>query len=398
MVELLIDPNRPMVTDPLVDIGAWVGSSNRSVVSASRFHKDDGTGSLTEEWLAVKLVECDTQSQFDHASQEFSLLRDLEHNHIIAVVGAYKETDVDGAGRLGILLFPLAPCNLTQYLARLSKSNAERSWSQKKHSMRQPSARALLSFFPCLCRAVLYLHAKRIKHRDIKPGNILIDDAGTVILTDLDIAKRYRSIAEARTYGKTKCTIRYAPKDVLDGKRHGFSWDVNSLGFVFLEMASIIFGETNDNMLNCLIGRDKCTHCEKWAHAYPACPLARPRSSHHKSASGTDNQLDDACQEEAELRYSEALEKGRIKEWFTHLHKISQDKPGQLPLSSPSGMGPDDVDRFLGMIMRLMKAEESTQLKTLKDAWQLFSGFSPSDCVHCHPKVSHMVTLRLYFS
>lgn len=54
---------------------------------------------------------------------------------------------------------------------------------------KQLSTQARLALFRDVCRAVAYGHAKGVIHRDLKPGNILVDPAGQVKIIDFGIAR-----------------------------------------------------------------------------------------------------------------------------------------------------------------------------------------------------------------
>ena len=184
------------------------------------------------------------------------------HNHLILVVGVYRREDKwfdPPSLSLGIILFPLAECDLVVYMKRMSTSivaaRGKADVQPHKH------AKTLLGFFPCLCRVVLFLHAHRLKHRDLKPSNILIGKDDTLVLSDFDIAQRYESVKDAVTYGNTTRTPQYAPQP---GKPRGFNRDVISLGFVFLEMATVLFGESIEDLYQFLRGAEKCEMCTRF--------------------------------------------------------------------------------------------------------------------------------------
>ena len=171
----------------------------KAVVQAAACINQEGV----EEYLAVKVVSFDSDEARDRADEEVKTLKNLRHNHIIAFVGCYTSGDI-----LGILLFPLAKYNLWTYMKTISKHNqAQHSGIITPHKY----VSRLRGYFACLCQALLYLHDREnpIKHRDIKPENILIDAFGTVILTDFDISKEYRTREAAVTSGNTMVSHKY---------------------------------------------------------------------------------------------------------------------------------------------------------------------------------------------
>jgi serine/threonine protein kinase len=171
----------------------------KAVVQAAGCRNQEGV----EEYLAVKVVSFDSDEARDRADEEVKTLKNLRHNHIIAFVGCYTSEDT-----LGILLFPLAKYNLWTYMKTISKHNrAQQDGIITPHKY----VSRLKGYFACLCQALLYLHDREnpIKHRDIKPENILIDAFDTVILTDFDISKEYRSREAAVTSGNTMVSHKY---------------------------------------------------------------------------------------------------------------------------------------------------------------------------------------------
>lgn len=171
----------------------------KAVVQAAACINQEGV----EEYLAVKVVSFDSDEARDRADEEVKTLKNLRHNHIIAFVGCYTSGDT-----LGILLFPLAKYNLWTYMKTISKHNeAQHGGIITPHKY----VSRLRGYFACLCQALLYLHDREnpIKHRDIKPENILIDAFGTVILTDFDISKEYRTREAAVTSGNTMVSHKH---------------------------------------------------------------------------------------------------------------------------------------------------------------------------------------------
>lgn len=85
-----------------------------------------------------------------------------------------------------------------------------------------------------LAGALAHAHGLGVVHRDVKPGNVLIDAAGRARLTDFGIA-RLADATRVTTPGMTAGTAAYlAPEQLTDGEA-GAPADVFSLGLVLLE-------------------------------------------------------------------------------------------------------------------------------------------------------------------
>lgn len=118
---------------------------------------------------------------------------------------------------------PVAEMDLKQYLTRSIFPEEDRE--------------TLRRFFGCLTSAVMYLHDHKCRHKDLKPGNILVSN-DTILITDFGIALDWTELEHDTTTGKPNAfTIPYAAPEVANQKLRNVSADIWSLGCVFLDMA-----------------------------------------------------------------------------------------------------------------------------------------------------------------
>jgi tetratricopeptide (TPR) repeat protein len=152
---------------------------------------------------------------------EIEVLKRLHHHHIVEFVGSYTDHEY-----LGLIMSPVADMDLSAYLAGTGFT-------------RFPELR---TFFGCLAKGLDFLHKERVRHKDIKPSNILVHQ-GTVRFTDFGLSTDFSETSASTTFGTINfMTAKYCAPEVAMQESRNTSSDIWSLGIVFLEMVTVLKG------------------------------------------------------------------------------------------------------------------------------------------------------------
>src|SRR5262245_32048773 len=125
-----------------------------------------------------------------------------------------------------------------------------RSRDGSKSKNRKPTYwQSVASIGVQVAEALEYAHKQGIKHRDVKPSNLLLDTQGTVWVTDFGLAKADDQENLTHT-GDILGTLRYMPPEAFEGKGDARG-DVYSLGLTLYEMLAFrrAFDERDRNRL-----------------------------------------------------------------------------------------------------------------------------------------------------
>jgi eukaryotic-like serine/threonine-protein kinase len=175
-------------------------------------------GQYTKE-VAVKLVRngFDTGSVIERFRNERQILASLDHPNIARLVDG--GTSEEGVPFLVMELIEGEP--IDAYCNRRKLTVTER-----------------LKLFQQACSAVQYAHQRLVIHRDIKPGNILVTNEGSLKLLDFGIAKILTPVDDGQTaLTMTQAmTPEYASPEQIRGETITTATDVYSLGVVLYRL------------------------------------------------------------------------------------------------------------------------------------------------------------------
>ncbi|NXL86987.1 CDK3 kinase, partial [Alectura lathami] len=174
---------------------------------------------LTGQLVALKKIRLDSETEGvpSTAIREISLLKELKHPNIVRLL------DVLHSQKKLYLVFEYLSQDLKKYID--SSRTKEFPLSLVKNYLFQ------------LLQGVSFCHSHRVIHRDLKPQNLLINDAGTIKLADFGLARAFG--VPLRTYTHEVVTLWYrAPEILLGCKYYSTAVDMWSIGCIFAEMVT----------------------------------------------------------------------------------------------------------------------------------------------------------------
>ncbi|CAH1643283.1 unnamed protein product [Spodoptera littoralis] len=160
-------------------------------------------GKIVSKKLMVK------SSQKEKMAQEISIHRSLQHKHVVGFHSFFEDS-------LNIYI-----------ILELCKRRSMMELHKRRKAITEPETRF---YMHQILLGVQYLHSKRIIHRDLKLGNLFLDDDLHVKIGDFGLAARIEYEGERK---QTLCgTPNYIAPEILTKKGHSFEVDIWSLGCI----------------------------------------------------------------------------------------------------------------------------------------------------------------------
>lgn len=157
--------------------------------------------------ISKKLMK--SSSQREKITQEIQIHRSLDNKHVVGFYGHFEDTY-----NIYIVL-------------ELCQSRSMMELHKRRKALTEPEVRY---FMQQIVLGVNYLHQHRIIHRDLKLGNLLLNENLDVKIADFGLAAKIEYDGERK---KTVCgTPNYIAPEIISKSGHSYEVDVWSIGCI----------------------------------------------------------------------------------------------------------------------------------------------------------------------
>lgn len=188
-----------------------IGEGTYGVVYKARNKK-------TGKFVALKKIRLESEEEGvpSTAIREISLLKELQHPNIVTL-----EEILHQDSKL-YLVFEFMQMDLKKYTDTV-KGDVD--------------PMLVKSYTYQILQGIVFCHARRVLHRDLKPQNLLIDLNGAIKLADFGLGRAFG--IPVRAYTHEVVTLWYrAPEVLLGSQRYSCPVDVWSIACIFAEMVN----------------------------------------------------------------------------------------------------------------------------------------------------------------
>eukprot|EP00092_Neocalanus_flemingeri_P056089 GFUD01066419.1.p1 GENE.GFUD01066419.1~~GFUD01066419.1.p1 ORF type:complete len:583 (+),score=171.35 GFUD01066419.1:138-1886(+) len=170
--------------------------------------KDLATGEVTAGKIVPKSLLTKSH-QKEKMSQEIRLHKFVSHNNLVKLYSYFEDP------------------NFVYIVLELCRKRSLMELHKRRKAITEPESRYFIHQILLGC---LYLHENKIIHRDLKLGNVFLNDNMEIKIGDFGLATKVDYDGERK---KTLCgTPNYIAPEVLNKKGHSYEVDVWSLGCI----------------------------------------------------------------------------------------------------------------------------------------------------------------------
>ncbi|KAI8060951.1 kinase-like domain-containing protein [Gongronella butleri] len=175
----------------------------------------------TNKRVAVKMIDLDMfeRNQIDELRRETALMALSKHPNVLRVYGSFVH---------GSKLFIVTPFSAGGSCLDIMKTAFP-------HGLEELSIATILKQ---ALEGLVYFHRNGHIHRDVKAGNLLMDDDGTVLLADFGVSS---SLMETGDRGKRKTFVGtpcWMAPEVMEQAGYDYKADIWSFGITAIELAT----------------------------------------------------------------------------------------------------------------------------------------------------------------
>lgn len=180
-----------------------------------------GMNTLTGKLMAVKTMNISSRNRQQHEDlrREIEFMKSFEHRNIVKYLGC----EID-RGKQVLHIFQ-------EWVPGGSVASLLRKFGPFPLSV-------IRSYLYQILIGLSYLHSKNILHRDIKGGNVLVNDDGVVKLADFGASKCMESSEEDRMENMTMCGTPYFMAPEVFKESYGTKADVWACACVAYQMCT----------------------------------------------------------------------------------------------------------------------------------------------------------------
>ncbi len=195
-----------------------------------------------ERLVAIKILHehlADDPTFKERFEREAKFIASFNHPNIVQLYD-FKASMRDGVPLCYMVMSYIPGQTLAEYLDQLSRRG--------EHLPRERILRLVTN----IADALSYAHARGMVHRDVKPGNILLNESGDAVLTDFGIARMVQSNRLTQDGVSTGTPIYMAPEQA-SGEAGDPRADLYALGIIVFEMLAGRPPFVDDNSLSVML-------------------------------------------------------------------------------------------------------------------------------------------------